>query len=183
MAKRRGAFIALCVTACSSSSGSASSGPVRGSVGGQSFSAVDATGIAGQLTVGGETAYETDVVLTSWTGACSSLTADSTPASAFIAFLAVGAAGAVGPGTYSVSSAGTARAVFLAEDASCQATTEDTAESGTITYETVTASSITGSVDAQFANGTLEGTFTASVCGVSLSTVAGYATMSGTCQP
>jgi hypothetical protein len=182
MVERRGALIALCVTACSSSSGSGNSGPVKGAVGGQSFTVVDATGIAGELTVSGETANETDVVLTSWTGACSSLTADSTPPSSVTVFLAVAAAGPVGPGTYSISSAGAARAVFASEDAICQVTTQDVAESGTITYETVTSSSITGSVDAQFASGALQGTFTASVCGVSLSTVVGYTTMTGTCQ-
>jgi hypothetical protein len=179
---QRVVLIALCATACSSSSGGGTSGPVKGSVGGQSFSAADATGLAGQLTESTGTAYETDVVLTSWSGACSSLTANSAPPSSGIVFIAVAGAGPVGPGTYSISPGGAVRAGFVADDATCQVTMQDTAESGTVTYETVTSSSITGSVDAVFSSGSLQGTFTASVCGVSLATVTGYTGMSGTCQ-
>jgi hypothetical protein len=173
--------LALVAAACSSSSGGGG-GAVSGSVAGQSFKASDATGLVGQITASGNTANETDVALTSWSGACSSLMTNSTPANAGVLFIVVAAVDPVGPGTYDISSTGSAQVSFAADGTNCAMIAELTAQSGTVTYDTVTSTSITGSVDAVFSSGEVKGSFSASICNDSLSNVETLMSMAGTCQ-
>ena len=180
------AFWALCAAACggsSTSGGGGASGPVSGTVAGQSFSAGDATSIIGTVTENGATANEADVVVSTWTGACSSLMRNAAPANAALLAIAVAAANPVTPGTYDITSDGAVRVAYTAQDATCNQTVTEFAQSGTVTYETIDASSIVGSVDATFPGvGHIAGTFSAPQCNVSLTAIVSPG-MSMTCGP
>ena len=100
------AGLVLSVAACGSSSNAAverrGGSVVKGSVAGQAFAPADGTGLAGQLTVNGASGYEADVALTSWKGACSSVTSESLPPNDAAILIGVAAPQPVQPGTFDV---------------------------------------------------------------------------------
>jgi hypothetical protein len=194
MNRLRGVIVMLIFAACSSESSGTHNGSVSGAVAGQSFLAEDSIALVGQLQGSGVSlptsgapappASVADVVLTTWSGACSSLIASSQPPNAGALFVAVAGTGAVGPGTYDLSpSSGSASVSYAADAAKCASTARLFATSGTVTYDSVTSSSIIGSIDAVFSSGEVMGTFTAPICDGPLANVEVLAYMTGTCQP
>jgi hypothetical protein len=179
------AFWVLCAAACGGSTGgggAGASGPVSGTVAGQSFSSGDAAGLVGTITTGGVTANEADVMVSTWSGACSSLMRTTTPASTALLVIAVASDSPVTKGTYDITTNGAVRVEYAAVDASCNPTVTEVAQGGTVTYETIDTSSIVGSVDATFAGGGhVTGTFSAPLCNVSLAAIVSPGT-SMTCE-
>ncbi len=179
------AFWVLCAAACGGSTGGGGGGasaPVNGTVAGQSFSTGDAIGLVGAITTGGSSANEADVVVSTWSGVCSSLMRNTSPASAALLVIAVASASPVTPGTYDITTSGPVRVEYAAQDASCNTTVMEAAQGGTVTYETIDASSIVGSVDATFSGGGhVAGTFSAPLCNVSLAVLVSAGT-SMVCQ-
>ncbi len=169
------------VAGCGSSSSGKGGGAVSGSVAGQAFAYADGTGLAGQLTVNGETAFEADVALTTWNGACSSFMSESLQPNGAVVLIVVASQEAVQPGTFDIG-AGATQVQYIADGAACQTTAQLMATSGTLTYTTVSSTLIEGTVNAVFSSGELSGSFSVPVCNVSLSAVAGFANMAGTCQ-
>lgn len=154
---------------------------VKGSVAGQAFAPADGTGLAGQVTVNGASGYEADVALTSWKGACSSVMSDSLQPNGTVILIGVAAPEPVQPGTFDVG-AGATQVQYMTDGPACQTTAQLMATSGTVTYTTVSSTLIEGTVDAVFSSGEVSGPFSVSVCNVSLSTVANFGNMTGTCQ-
>jgi hypothetical protein len=133
----------------------------------------DATAIVGSLTESGRTAQEADVLLTNFVGACAAAEQNGNPANAALLAIAVASISPVGPGTYPVTSSGAMRVLYEAQDANCVTQVMETAQSGTVTYDSVTGSMIVGSVDVTFPGGDhFSGNFSAPVCGISLSSFA-----------
>ncbi len=169
---------ALCVAACGSSSGSPGPAPagttsVSGMAASMTVSMKDATGVVGPVTASGVTAQETDVILTNFVGACSSVQSNGNPANGQLIAIVVAAISPVGPGTYNVTANGAAQVLFESQDANCVTQVAETAQSGTVTYETVNGSMVAGKVDVTFPSmDHFSGTFEAPVCDFSPSNLA-----------
>jgi hypothetical protein len=139
-------------------------------MGQQMITMQDATGVIGSLTQNGRTAWEADVVLTSFVGACAAAEQNESPANAALLALAIASLSPVGPGTYAVTSSGAMRVLYVTQDANCNTQVNETATSGMIRYDSVSGSMIVGSVDVTFPGGDhFSGNFSAPVCGISLS--------------
>jgi hypothetical protein len=175
------AWLVPMLVACGSSSSGKVGGVVTGTVAGQAFTYADGTGLAGQLTVNGGSAFEADVALTSWNGACSSFMSESLPPNGALVLIVVASPEAVQPGTFDIG-AGATQVQYLSDGAACQTTAQLMATSGTVTYATVSSSLIEATVNAVFSSGEVSGSFSVPVCNVSLSAVASFASMAGTCQ-
>jgi hypothetical protein len=176
--------LVLCGAACSSSSGGSdgTSGPVKGNVAGNSFSAVDTVSLVGSVMVSGATGYEADVVVSTSAGTCTGLMQSTENANSALLIVAVASATPVTPGTYSISPTGMAQVRYDAVGAACSISVQEEAQSGTVVYTTIDASSIVGTIDAVFPNGDhISGAFTAPLCNQNLSVLVSAATV--TCNP
>jgi hypothetical protein len=132
----------------------------------------DATGIVGSITQNGATAQEADIFLTNFVGACPALEHDENPANGALLVIVVGSLSPVGPGTYTVTSGGATRVAYEAQDANCVVQVNETAQSGTVKYDSVDGSMIVGSVDVTFPGGDhFSGNFSAPLCPISLNSV------------
>jgi hypothetical protein len=168
--------LACAAIACgNSTSGGGGSGPsVSGSIANHSFDAADAVGLVGTLANdAGVTGYEVDVVMTTWTGACTSFMKNESPPNSAVLEIAVASATPVVARTYAIATNGPVQVGYGAQGANCVGTASAKAQSGTITYDTVGPPTVEGSVDAIFPDGSrVSGHFAAPVCGVSLMTIA-----------
>jgi hypothetical protein len=171
----------LAAAACSrQTSGSGNGGastPVSGTVAGRSFSAGDA---AGFFETNGN---ETDVVVTTWNGACSAFMERTSPANSAVLSIGLSGASHRAVGTYYITVNGPVQVGYEAQDANCNPTVQEIAWSGTVTYEAIDSSAIVGVVDAVFAGaGHLRGRFTASVCKMTLAALTAGSGEPMTCQ-
>ncbi len=124
------------------------------------------------LTTGG-TGYITLVGLSSATGLCSALSADANTnfASATTFFIAVVGTSAIGPGTYDIYPSTAAMPTLPAAiggynvtTSSCASAATASGTSGTITIASVTSSTVAGTYDVTFPDGTMQGSFSAPIC-------------------
>ena len=174
-----GRFFCISALACaaiacgnSAAGGGSAGASVSGTIANQSFAAADTVGLVGTLTNdAGVTGHEVDVVMTTWTGACSSFMRNASPPNSAVLEIAVASATPVVAGTYAIATNGPVQVGYGAQGANCIGTASAKAQSGTVTYETVDPASVEGSVDAVFpGGGRVSGHFVAPVCGVSLMT-------------
>ena len=75
-------------------------------------------------------------------------------------------------GTYYINVNGPVQVGYEAQDANCTPTVREVAQSGTVTYEVISASAVLGTVDVFFPDGgRLRGRFTAPVCNMSVASL------------
>jgi hypothetical protein len=168
---------AACNRSTSGSGNDAASTPVRGTVAGRSFSARDAAGFVE------ENGNETDVVVTTWTGACSAFRERTSPENSAVVSIGLTGASHLAVGTYYITVNGPVQVGYEARDANCNPTIQAIAQTGTVTYETINSSAIVGIVDAVFpGGGYLKGGFSAPMCNMSLAALAAGGGKPMTCQ-
>ncbi len=179
--------LAACATgvlACGSSSPSSSraaqgSLSVDGTFGGYSLAAQDAIALIQTQTAAGATITSADIVIASIASLCDRARAyTDSPGISFLDFSIGGPGTQIVPGQYMLSGGNGAMygsAIFGREDATCNPTLSEVGMSGTITITGASATSLSGSFDAEFSRaastGTpggspdhVTGTFDAAVC-------------------
>jgi hypothetical protein len=128
-------------------------------------------------------AHETDVVITSWKGACSALAQRASPANSAVVSIGLTGAGHRAVGTYYITVNGPVQVGYEAQDANCNPMVQEMALSGTVTYETINSSAVVGVVDAFFsAGGHLSGRFNAPACPLSLAALTAASGKPMACQ-
>jgi hypothetical protein len=170
-------LVALMACGSSSGGGGSTSTTVTGTIGGSSIATTDTIGIQGKLNVSSGTVmgmvYEAVIAITNQADACKVVTDAVNPPNGTALTLVVGSAtAAVGPGTYPIGQLGSGAAgiSYAAQNATCVATENDDAQSGSITISTATATTLAGTFEATFPSGDkVSGSFDAPVCNASLS--------------
>jgi hypothetical protein len=143
-------------------SGPATSTTVNGTIAGAAFTAADAIGSSASGT-GSNGAWTNAVAtITNFSGACAAYKTKNLPASASQLDLDVVVSGSsVSPGTYQVSGGSPGASVVFNHDMPGQVY----AQSGSVTLDTVSTSTINGSFDVTLTNGDhLTGSFVAPIC-------------------
>lgn len=162
------AFSASVAAGCSSSgtgSGTSSgSASVTGNIDGRTVVAKDVVGLGGtQTSDAGVTAYA-GVLISDTSGTCAAarrvgVTSADTTANV-LEVVATAPGGSMRPGTYSVGNAGLAEYFYLGPNG-----TSGAAGNGTVTFNTVGPTTVSGSFDLNMAGGyRLTGTFSGPVC-------------------
>jgi hypothetical protein len=167
--------LAGCIAACGSSSAGSGGGStaIAATIGAQSISLQNAVGVSGSLPENGATVYETDVFVANLSGACGLLQQNANPSNGVLLSIGIGGEAPVGSGTYAVTATGNVRVSYVAQDVNCNVTVNEAAQGGTVTYDAVNSTAITGSIDVTFSSGDhVTGEFSAPICNVDLSALA-----------
>jgi hypothetical protein len=170
-------FSGLLLIACGSSSGTqtgtkgSGAGSISGTALGRTLQVADAIATEGTLVKGGAdagvagTSYFAGAYLASFSNICALLQQPNHPAYAnsWALYVGVEQPAPVAPGTYTLAPGTSAH--FAALDATCTPAGNEQAKTGTITFETVSATELSGSFDVTLDGGDhLTGTFSAPVC-------------------
>jgi hypothetical protein len=175
--------IAVAVAACSTSSGNAAGGAdsgsptstsVTGTAGGQSLGVKDTVGLysAGNAS----TVPYVGAIVTNFAASCTLFqSGGKAPPSTQLLNIEVLSFGstAPAPGTYAYGNADAGVAIlvqYVATDASCSKTIDESAMTGSVTLDSVSATEVAGTFDVTFPGGDrLTGQFAGPVCNVDLS--------------
>jgi hypothetical protein len=184
------AFSFLACSGSTTTIGSPGNSSVSGTVSGQPVATVDTVGLSGTELENGVTVSYVGAVITNLPGTCATLQSAMNAPNVTALTMVVAAVEAVAPGTYAVTTeamaamgetAQAAEALYVADDSSCQATSQVQFDGGSITLTNVSASLIEGSFSLTSGAGApVTGQFSAPVCPVDISTIASMT--SGACK-